>query len=47
MAWKMLQPFLNDRVRQKVVFLTEISQDSLAEVGVHLRSMPREWGGDA
>ena len=45
MVWQTLQPFLNERIKQKVVFVPDFSEAALAEVGVYLQSRPREWGG--
>ena len=45
MANKSLQMFLNERIKKKIVFLNEISAESFESVGLHLLSMPQEWGG--
>lgn len=45
MAHKAVLPFLNERIRRKIVFLDEVSLENFASVGLHMTSLPQEWGG--
>ena len=40
MAHKSLTPFLNERIKRKIVFLDEITQEAFENVGVRLLNWP-------
>lgn len=46
MVWRTLQPFFNERIKQKVVFIPELTEASLAQIGITLADgIPQEFGG--
>ena len=45
MVWRTMKPFLNERMKQKVCFIDQLSLEALRESRVHLDELPRELGG--
>ena len=46
MCWKTISPFLAERVKAKISFISEVTLESLAAVGLELERLPSEWGGE-